>query len=210
MSKAPTRKVLRDNISGITKPAITRLARKGGVKRLSGMVYEEIRGVLKVHLENLVRDCATSMEYARRNTLQLKDVMFGLEQTGLAYGGITKKSCKGHGTAKKSAPKAGRKAHKFRSGTVSLQQIRHYQKQSACLLLPKASFSRLVREIAQDYQGETEIRFQKRAMLAIQVASEDYLIKLFQDANLSAIHSGRTTVSPKDVQLARRIRGERE
>merc|ERR1712090_7586 len=50
------RKVLRDNIQGITKPAIRRLARRGGVKRISGLIYEETRGVLKVFLENVIRD----------------------------------------------------------------------------------------------------------------------------------------------------------
>ena len=53
------RKVLRDNIQGITKPAIRRLARRGGVKRISGLIYEETRGVLKVFLENVIRDAVT-------------------------------------------------------------------------------------------------------------------------------------------------------
>ena len=60
------RKVLRDNIQGITKPAIRRLARRGGVKRISGLIYEETRGVLKVFLENVVRDAVTYTEHARR------------------------------------------------------------------------------------------------------------------------------------------------
>ena len=63
------RKVLRDNIQGITKPAIRRLARRGGVKRLSGLVYEETRGVLKVFLENVIRDAVTYTEHAKRKTV---------------------------------------------------------------------------------------------------------------------------------------------
>ncbi|ODN00718.1 Histone H4 [Orchesella cincta] len=59
------RKVLRDNIQGITKPAIRRLARRGGVKRISGLIYEETRGVLKVFLENVIRDAVTYTEHAR-------------------------------------------------------------------------------------------------------------------------------------------------
>ena len=62
------RKVLRDNIQGITKPAIRRLARRGGVKRISGLIYEETRGVLKVFLENVIRDSVTYTEHARRKT----------------------------------------------------------------------------------------------------------------------------------------------
>eukprot|EP00954_Amorphochlora_amoebiformis_P022235 1351917-Amorphochlora_amoeboformis.AAC.1 len=62
------RKVLRDNIQGITKPAIRRLARRGGVKRISGLIYEETRGVLKVFLESVIRDAVTYTEHARRKT----------------------------------------------------------------------------------------------------------------------------------------------
>ncbi|KAJ7189316.1 histone-fold-containing protein [Mycena pura] len=60
------RKILRDNIQGITKPAIRRLARRGGVKRISGLIYEETRGVLKIFLENVIRDSVTYTEHAKR------------------------------------------------------------------------------------------------------------------------------------------------
>nr|AAI40473.1 DCK protein [Bos taurus] len=66
------RKVLRDNIQGITKPAIRRLARRGGVKRISGLIYEETRGVLKVFLENVIRDAVTYTEHAKRKTVYLR------------------------------------------------------------------------------------------------------------------------------------------
>src|SRR5687767_349451 len=69
------RKVLRDNIQGITKPAIRRLARRGGVKRISGLIYEETRGVLKVFLEHVVRDAVTYTEHARRKTVTAMDVV---------------------------------------------------------------------------------------------------------------------------------------
>ena len=61
--------MLRDNIQGITKPAIRRLARRGGVKRISGLIYEETRGVLKVFLENVIRDAVTYTEHAKRKTV---------------------------------------------------------------------------------------------------------------------------------------------
>ena len=63
------RKTLRDSIKGITKPAIRRIARRGGVKRISGLIYEETRGVLKVFLENVIRDAVTYTEHARRKTV---------------------------------------------------------------------------------------------------------------------------------------------
>eukprot|EP00889_Picochlorum_renovo_P005998 jgi/Picre1/33028/NNA_008355.t1 len=79
------RKVLRDNIQGITKPAIRRLARRGGVKRISGLIYEETRGVLmlkSVSLENVVRDAVTYTEHARRKTVTAFDVVYALKRQG--------------------------------------------------------------------------------------------------------------------------------
>ena len=76
------RKVLRDNIQGVTKPAIRRLARRGGVKRISGLVYEETRGVLKVFLENVIRDAVQYTEHARRMTVTDMDVVYALKRQG--------------------------------------------------------------------------------------------------------------------------------
>jgi len=94
----------------------------------------------------------------------------------------------------------------FRPGTVALREIRRYQK-STELLIRKLPFQRLVREIAQDFK--TDLRFQSAAIGALQEASEAYLVGLFEDTNLCAIHAKRVTIMPKDIQLARRIRGER-
>ncbi|XP_018439807.1 histone H4-like [Raphanus sativus] len=77
-----SRKVLRDNIQGITKPAIRRLARRGGVKRISGLIYEETRGVLKIFLENVIRDAVTYTEQARRKTVTAMDVVYALKRQG--------------------------------------------------------------------------------------------------------------------------------
>ena len=98
------------------------------------------------------------------------------------------------------------KPHRYRAGTVALQDIRHFQKTSA-LLIRKLPFQRLVREIAQDFK--TDLRFQSAAILCLQEAVEAYLVRLFDDANLCAIHARRVTIMPKDILLARRIRGER-
>ncbi|KAJ8776321.1 hypothetical protein J1605_015619 [Eschrichtius robustus] len=97
-------------------------------------------------------------------------------------------------------------AQKRRPGTVALREIRRYQK-STELLIRKLPFQRLVREIAQDFK--TDLRFQSAAIGALQEASEAYLVGLFEDTNLCAIHAKRVTIMPKDIQLARRIRGER-
>ncbi|XP_039623717.1 uncharacterized protein zgc:163040 [Polypterus senegalus] len=282
------RKVLRDNIQGITKPAIRRLARRGGVKRISGLIYEETRGVLKVFLENVIRDAVTYTEHAKRKTVTAMDVVYALKRQGrtlygfgagnaardnkktriiprhlqlavrndeelnkllggvtIAQGGVlpniqavllpkkTEKPAKRFGkmartkqtarkstggkaprkqlatkAARKSAPATGgvKKPHRYRPGTVALREIRRYQK-STELLIRKLPFQRLVREIAQDFK--TDLRFQSSAVMALQEASEAYLVGLFEDTNLCAIHAKRVTIMPKDIQLARRIRGER-
>ena len=110
--------------------------------------------------------------------------------------------------ARKSAPVVGgvKKPHRYRPGTVALREIRKYQK-STELLIRKMPFQRLVREIAQDFK--TDLRFQSVAIGALQEAAEAYLVGLFEDTNLCAIHAKRVTIMPKDIQLARRIRGER-
>mmetsp|Transcript_11562 Transcript_11562/g.13135 ORF Transcript_11562/g.13135 Transcript_11562/m.13135 type:complete len:141 (-) Transcript_11562:33-455(-) len=99
-----------------------------------------------------------------------------------------------------------KKPHKFRPGTVALREIRKFQK-STDLLIRKLPFQRLVREIAQDYKAD--LRFQSQAVLALQEAAEAYMVSLFEDTNLCAIHAKRVTIMPKDIQLARRIRGDR-
>ena len=98
------------------------------------------------------------------------------------------------------------KPHRYRAGTAALMDIRHFQKTSS-LLIWKLPFQRLVREIAQDYK--TDLRFQSVAILCLQEAAEAYLVRLFDDANLCAIHARRVTIMPKDILLARQIRGER-
>jgi histone H3 len=110
--------------------------------------------------------------------------------------------------ARKTANTTGgvKKPHRFRPGTVALREIRRYQK-STELLIRKLPFQRLVREIAQDFK--TDLRFQSSAVMALQEAAEAYLVSLFEDTNLAAIHAKRVTIQPKDLSLARRLRGER-
>lgn len=99
-----------------------------------------------------------------------------------------------------------KKFHRYRAGTVALREIRKYQK-STELLIRKLPFQRLVREIAQDFRGD--LRFQGSAILALQDATEAFLVGLFEDTSLCAVHAKRVTIMPKDILLARRIRGEK-
>ncbi|CAN7939395.1 unnamed protein product, partial [Ixodes hexagonus] len=207
------RKVLRDNIQGITKPAMRRLARRGGVKRISGLIYEETRGILKVFLENVIRDAVTYTEHAKRKTVTAMDVVYALKRQGRTLyvsvhkqrsamartkqtarkstGGKAPRKQLATKAARKSAPATGgvKKPHRYKPGTVALREIRHYQK-STELLSRKLPFQRLVREIAQDFK--TDLRFQSSAVMALQEASEAYLVGLFEDTNLfAASMSGR-------------------
>jgi histone H3 len=99
-----------------------------------------------------------------------------------------------------------KKPHRYRPGTVALREIRRYQKTTE-LLFRKLPFQRFVREIAMDFK--TDLRYQGTAILALQEAAEAYLIGLYEDTQMCAIHGKRVTIMPKDIQLARRIRGER-
>lgn len=138
----------------------------------------------------------------------------GQERAKQASGHPVGKRGRGPGTRNvdndgKNTPKTGqvKRPMRYRSGTVALREIRKYQK-STDLLIKKVPFQRLVREIAQDFK--TDLRFEGRALEALQHASEAYLVGLFEDALLCAIHAKRVTLMPKDIQLARRIRGERD
>lgn len=127
-----------------------------------------------------------------------------------------RKSAGGKAPRKQLATKAARKGapatkvkkpHRWRPGTVALREIRRYQK-DVNLLIRKAPFIRLVREIAQEFKKVGEgVRIQASALDALQEASEAYLVQLFEDTNLCAIHAKRVTIMPKDVSLARRIKG---
>jgi histone H3 len=97
--------------------------------------------------------------------------------------------------------------HRFRPGTVALREIRKYQR-STELLIKKLPFQRVVRDICYAIDGK-DVRFQSAALLALQEAAEAYLVGLFEDTNLCAVHARRVTIMPRDMQLARRIRGER-
>ena len=115
--------------------------------------------------------------------------------------------------ARRNAPAVGgvKKPHRYCPGTVTLHEILKYRK-STYLLICKAPFQHLVREIYGDVASTSHVssgyRWQGSSILALQEASEAYHVGLFEDTNLCALHSKRKTIQPKDIQLACRIRGE--
>jgi histone H3 len=100
-----------------------------------------------------------------------------------------------------------KKPHRYRPGTVTIREIHKYQKNTD-LLIRKAPFQRLVKEIATDFKSD--LQMQSTALLALQEASEAYLVCLFEDSNDCAIHAKHVTIMPKDIRLAQCIRCERK
>lgn len=122
----------------------------------------------------------------------------------MASGGVERKFTSSMPISKK-AENMGVHHHRYRPGTVALREIRKYQK-TTDLLIRKLPFQRLVREISEGFRSD--VKFQSQAILALQEAAEAYLVGLFEDTNLCAIHAKRVTIFPRDMQLARRLRGE--
>jgi len=137
----------------------------------------------------------------------------------LAKAGAAKKATKARkalpttNPKRKSAPATGgvKKPHRYRPGTVALREIKKFQK-STDLLLRKRPFARLVKEISADFPlpGGQLCRWSEEAILALQNAIEAYLVGVNEDANLCAIHAKRVTIMPKDIHLARHVRGEKK
>ncbi|KAF5773499.1 putative histone H3/CENP-A, histone-fold protein [Helianthus annuus] len=188
--------------------------------RFQSSAVAALQEASEAYLVGLFEDTNLCAIHAKRVTIMPKDMQLARRIRVLLFMARTKqtarKSTGGKAprkqlatkAARKSAPATGgvKKPHRFRPGTVALREIRKYQK-STELLIRKLPFQRLVREIAQDFK--TDLRFQSSAVAALQEASEAYLVGLFEDTNLCAIHAKRVTIMPKDMQLARRIRGER-
>jgi len=124
--------------------------------------------------------------------------MKGSKKTAPAKGGVKP-------TGSQKSQDGEKKKNRFKPGTVALREIKRYQK-STNLLLPRASFQRVVRSICSEI--DHDLRFQAQALLALQEATEAYLVGIFEDANLCSIHAKRVTLMKQDMELARRIRGE--
>ena len=118
----------------------------------------------------------------------------------------TAKAPKSKAAGTKKASASGKKSHKWRPGTVALRQVRKLQK-TTNTLIRKAPFQRMVRAVANAQKDG--LRWQSAAVSAMQEATEAYIIGVLSDSNLCALHARRVTVMPRDIHLARRLRGER-
>ncbi|XP_052211170.1 histone H3-like centromeric protein CENH3 isoform X3 [Diospyros lotus] len=118
----------------------------------------------------------------------------------------TRRSPRGEPLSEGTRHESGKKKRRYRQGTVALREIRHFQK-TWKLLIPAAPFIRTVKEISNFFAPEIS-RWTAEALVAIQEAAEDYLVRLFEDAMLCTIHAKRVTLMRKDWELARRLGGK--
>jgi histone H3/H4 len=216
------RQVQRDNIQGLTQNAIKRLAYTAGIKRLSGLIYEEIRGITVVQLEHILRDAIVIMECGRRVTLQEGDVSAALVNIGAPTSYLKKKrkprkkeaaepegdmAFAMNGDDEHPEPGPQRRKRRFKAGTVALRMIRKMQKDPG-FKIPRESMRKIIKDIMRRLIGPSA-RLGEKAFDLIQWSIENYLVNVLEEANICAISCGRQTVMPKDLQLARRIRGDR-
>ncbi|XP_046868835.1 uncharacterized protein LOC6653538 [Drosophila willistoni] len=180
------RKVLRDNIQGITKPAIRRLARRGGVKRISGLIYEETRGVLKVFLENVIRDAVTYTEHAKRKTVTAMDVVYALKRQGRTLYGFEIKMT-GRGKGGKGLGKGGAKRHR----KVLRDNIQGITKPAIRRLARRGGVKRISGLIYEETRGVLKV----------------FLENVIRDAVTYTEHAKRKTVTAMDVVYALKRQG---
>ena len=107
-----------------------------------------------------------------------------------------------------------RKPHQYQPGILALREIRRYQQSTECLI-KRTPFQKIIREISQEYQvcpdgpgTPVQVHFQSTAIAALQEAAENFIVGLFEDVSLLAVHAKGVTVMPKDIRLALRIRGD--
>ena len=162
---------------------------------------------LNIFLTRQTKKCPASTT-KHKPIIDIDSTMARTKQTARkSTGGKAPRKTLATKAARKSAPAQGgvKKPHRYRPGTVALREIRRYQK-SSDLLIRKLPFQRFIREIGQGFKAD--LKYQATGLLALQESSEAYLTSLMEDTNLCAIHAKRVTIMPKDMQLARRIRGE--
>lgn len=213
------RKVLRDNIQGLTKPVIKRLAHRAGITRLGGLIYQEVRGIIKVKLTELIKNMVTFALAEKMSTIKMRHLEGALAIENKYLGaGVSKtinpalKACPtGIRKPKKKGEKLEPKKRRSKPRVAAIRDVKRQQKNSDCLAFPKLSFSRVVREILQDFDSprkNNEWDIGEPVVLMIQLFIESYITDLLKDAHTIALNADRVTVMSKDLHAARRVRSE--
>ncbi|CAH3149142.1 unnamed protein product [Pocillopora meandrina] len=182
------RKILRDNIQGITKPAIRRLARRGGVKRISGLIYEETRGVLKVFLENVIRDAVTYTEHAKRKTVTAMDVVYALKRQGRTLYDMAPKV--------PAAGKGEKRAGKAKSAPTDPGKKKKRSKR-------KESYAIYIYKVLKQVHPDTGIS--SKAMGIMNSFVNDVFERIATESSRLAHYSKKSTISSREIQTAIRL-----
>ena len=197
--KRRSQKILRNPIEDVTKPGIRRLARRAGVIRVGGLMYNEMRGMIKVHVENVVRLAVIFMQYRERRTLSHGDVKEALKRLEMPVWGVTGKEKANTSGVKKTAKKT-----KARRGSMALKEVRKYQK-SESLLLSRAPIERLIRTTMHDFTSD--VRVEPKALSLIQVSVENLITNIFRKSQLAALHGGRKGVRMSNARIVAAMEG---
>lgn len=213
MSSPPRpRRVLRDNISGISKASFNHIAlRTGTVRSQSSLAIEEWREKTKSFLNTIIRDAITYTEFRRAIIVSEDDVKMALERnTNLVkkiLGSAPSKRCPTYASRKrKSRSPDSKKKHRRDPNVVFIRKVRFYQKQHDCVHLAKLPTERLIREIGQDYKND--LKWSSGAVDLLRYALELYLETLMKAAGYVSIYAGtKGRITQKDIQAAEVIRG---
>lgn len=192
--------IVRDNIANVSKDSIKRLARKAGIKYLSNLIYDEVRGVIVVWLEQIISKAIIYAQYRNKVTVSLDDVLEATRFLGW------KIYTTGHEADIKTCPVYSSSKKNYNKGDKAIKEIEYYQEQSECVYIARAIFERVVREYTQNI---AQMKWTADALLLVQTIIEGKLVDVFELVNLCAIHAGRVIVMPKDVLLTRKILGDR-
>ena len=187
VSKVKKQKILRDNIDGITKGSIKEMARKAGVKTISSLTYDEVKGRVRKMLEDWMDNIITYTQHSRKHTVGIKEVSAGIPHKYYSKM-LNEKKCTSKKKSKRNSPE---------------KEIAYYQKLGGCLSIRKKPFERLVREVTQDYA--MDMRFSAEAIIMIQHCLENCVVDMLSKANLSATHAGRVRLFPKDLQFSMKL-----
>lgn len=200
----------KDSINGITKPGLQRLMYRAGVKYISGLVYEDSRYILRQFLIKIVYNSIVIAERKKHSTVMYEDGIEALNMLNISiynakgYPG-TMAPCKGSEKVSKLFPKKVVNKKRRRKPKTNLLRIIKIYQNTSCTLLPHATIDRLIRDIGKDF-NKNITKYELNFMWLIHAIIEDYMVDLFKNALLIALHSNRLTLMPKDIHLVEMIK----
>lgn len=197
----------RADTQGLTKPALKRLARRGGVGRVNGGVYDELREITERHMNRTLRDVALLLAYSGHTTAAPKHLYAAMKMRGVHIAaGLNSSGRLVHFRGKRKVEREKPKAHRFRPGTVASREINHQRKKSDTLILQRVPFVKLTNRIMNEYwTGDKKPRFSAPFIDILQFSVESQLVGLLEKSVILARHGRRETVYPRDLQVSQLV-----